>query len=90
MQHAVECDSENRNPSRVSPTFSDVALREVVDSIATHTTSLLEIVNYNVEVSLVFLTMIHSNSYASTGSTICWRTHCFADKRSELSENSKD
>ena len=70
MQRAVERDSENRsnyamcavNPSRVSTTFSDAALREVVDSIATHmghTASLLEIVNYNVEVSLTFLTAIH-------------------------------
>ena len=69
MQRAVERDSENRsnyamrvvNPNRVSPTFSDAALREVVDSIATRIASLLEIVNYNlnVEVSLVFLTAIH-------------------------------
>ncbi|PPQ94469.1 hypothetical protein CVT25_001102 [Psilocybe cyanescens] len=57
MQRAVERDSENRsnyamcavNPSRISPTFSDAALREVVDSIATNSSSLLEIVNYNVE-----------------------------------------
>jgi hypothetical protein len=40
------------NPSRVPPTFSDVALCEVVDSIAARTASLLEIVNYNVEVVL--------------------------------------
>ena len=60
MQRAVERDSENHsnytmctvNPSWVSSTFSDAALCEVVDSIATHTTSLLEIINYNVEVSL--------------------------------------
>jgi fatty acid synthase subunit alpha len=31
------------NPSRVSPAFSDAALREVVDSIATRTASLLEV-----------------------------------------------
>jgi fatty acid synthase subunit beta len=64
MQRAVERDSENRsnyamcavNPSRISPTFSEAALREVVDSIATITGSLLEIVNYNVEVrSIVHL-----------------------------------
>ena len=67
MQHAVEHDSENClnyamctiNPSRVLTTLSDVALLEVVDSIATHTTSLLEIVNYNVKVSLTFMTAIH-------------------------------
>ncbi|KAJ6624064.1 fatty acid synthase [Mycena sp. CBHHK59/15] len=57
MQRAVERDSENRsnyamcavNPSRISKTFTDAALREVVDSIATSTGALLEIVNYNVE-----------------------------------------
>jgi fatty acid synthase subunit alpha, fungi type len=61
MQRAVERDSENRsnyamcavNPSRISPTFSDAALREVVDSIAAISGSLLEIVNYNVEVSIL-------------------------------------
>ena len=58
MQRAVERDSQNRsnyamcavNPSRVHKTFSDAALREVVDSISLSTSSLLEIVNYNVEV----------------------------------------
>lgn len=58
MQRAVERDSQNRsnyamcavNPSRVHKTFSDAALREVVDSISVTTSSLLEIVNYNVEV----------------------------------------
>ncbi|CAK5268309.1 unnamed protein product [Mycena citricolor] len=57
MQRAVERDAQNRsnyamcavNPSRISKTFTDAALREVVDSIATLTGSLLEIVNYNVE-----------------------------------------
>ncbi|KAK2463415.1 hypothetical protein APHAL10511_004501 [Amanita phalloides] len=57
MQRAVERDSQNRsnyamcavNPSRVHKTFSDAALREVVDSISVITSSLLEIVNYNVE-----------------------------------------
>ena len=69
MQHAVEHNSENRsnyamctiNPSRVSTTFSDAALCEVVDSIATCTASILEIVNYNVEVSFTFMTAIHFN-----------------------------
>jgi fatty acid synthase subunit beta len=58
MQRAVERDSKNRsnyamcavNPSRISKTFSDAALREVVDSIGVQTGSLLEIVNYDVEV----------------------------------------
>jgi fatty acid synthase subunit alpha, fungi type len=59
MQRAVERDSENRsnyamcavNPSRISKTFSDAALREVVDMISSLTGTLLEIVNFNVEVS---------------------------------------
>lgn len=58
MQRAVERDSQNRsnyamcavNPSRISKTFNDAALREVVDTIAHKTELLLEIVNYNVEV----------------------------------------
>jgi fatty acid synthase subunit beta len=58
MQRAVERDSENRsnyamctvNPSRISRTFTNAALREVVDSIAVRSGALLEIVNYNVEV----------------------------------------
>jgi fatty acid synthase subunit alpha, fungi type len=58
MQRAVERDEHNRsnyamcavNPSRVSATFSDSALREVVEAISQHTSLLLEIVNYNVEV----------------------------------------
>ena len=61
MQRAVERDAQNRsnyamcavNPSRVSKTFTDAALREVVDDIAQKTGCLLEIVNFNVEVSRV-------------------------------------
>ena len=102
MQRAVERDSESRsdyamcavNPSRVSPTFSDAALREVVDSIATCTTSLLEIVNYNVEVSLALFTVIYLADFLRIYrvNNMCRRTHCFADydKRSELSESPKD
>ena len=37
------------NPSRVSPTFNETALRYVVDMISTQTGWLLEIVNFNVE-----------------------------------------
>ncbi|KAI0342734.1 fatty acid synthase [Trametopsis cervina] len=57
MQRAVERDAHNRsnyamcavNPSRISKTFNDGALREVVDHITNRTGSLLEIVNFNVE-----------------------------------------
>ena len=63
MQRAVERDSENRsnyamcavNPSRISKSFNDAALREVVDTIARKTELLLEIVNYNVEVCALML-----------------------------------
>lgn len=36
------------NPSRISKTFTDAALRETVDNIARVSNSLLEIVNYNI------------------------------------------
>ncbi|KAA1467738.1 fatty acid synthase [Dentipellis sp. KUC8613] len=57
MQRAVERDAQNRsnyamcavNPSRISKTFNDAALREVVDTIAHRSDCLLEIVNFNVE-----------------------------------------
>lgn len=63
MQRAVERDSQNRsnyamcavNPSRISKTFTDSALREVVDDISRRTNCLLEIVNFNVEASFLFL-----------------------------------
>ncbi|KIM51926.1 hypothetical protein SCLCIDRAFT_18296 [Scleroderma citrinum Foug A] len=57
MQHTVEHDAHNRsnyamcaiNPSCISETFSEMALCKVVDMIATRTSTLLEIVNYNIE-----------------------------------------
>ena len=72
IQRAIERDSENRsnfamcavNSSRISKTFSDVALREVVDSIAATTGSLLEIVNYNVEVILYSFIHVYSSAYS--------------------------
>ncbi len=58
MQRAVERDEQSRsnyamcaiNPSHVSKTFDDAALREVVDTISNVGDCLLEIVNFNVEV----------------------------------------
>jgi malonyl CoA-acyl carrier protein transacylase len=58
MQSAVERDSQNRsnyamcavNPSRISKTFNEVALREVVEIVGRRTDALLEIVNYNIDV----------------------------------------
>ena len=58
MQSTVERDSQNRssyamcavNPSRVSKTFNEAALGEVVEIVGRRTDALLEIVNYNVDV----------------------------------------
>ncbi|OBA21038.1 beta subunit of fatty acid synthase [Metschnikowia bicuspidata var. bicuspidata NRRL YB-4993] len=57
MQVAVPRDELGRsnygmcavNPTRVSPTFNDAAMRFVVDEVSEKTGWLLEIVNYNVE-----------------------------------------
>ncbi|KAI8824957.1 uncharacterized protein EV422DRAFT_605412 [Fimicolochytrium jonesii] len=57
MQVAVQRDEQGRseygmcavNPSRVSHTFNQQALKFIVDTIATQSNSLLEIVNYNVD-----------------------------------------
>jgi fatty acid synthase subunit alpha len=57
MQRAVERDSQSRsnyamvaiNPSRIGKTFTDAALREVVDTVSSRTDTLLQIVNYNVD-----------------------------------------
>ena len=62
MQRAVERDAQNRsnyamcavNPSRISKTFDDAALCEVVETISGKTGLLLQIVNYNVEVCSFF------------------------------------
>lgn len=71
MQWAVERDSENRsnyamcavNPSRISKSFSDAALKEVVGTISMLSGSFLEIMNYNVEVCF-FLTSSYYNRFS--------------------------
>jgi fatty acid synthase subunit alpha, fungi type len=63
MQSAVERDPQNRsnyamcavNPSCISKTFNEAAIREVVEIVGRHTDSLLEIVNYNVDVCVSLL-----------------------------------
>ena len=81
MQRAVEWDSKNRsnyamctvNPSHVSKTFSDAALREVVNSIATLTGTLLEIVNYNVEVRHILpLKLLYRSSNSNMSALASW------------------
>ena len=60
MQRAVERDEQSRsnyamcdvNPSHVSKTFDNAALRGAVDTISNVRDCLLEIVNFNVEVHL--------------------------------------
>ncbi|KAL1917786.1 uncharacterized protein VTP21DRAFT_3620 [Calcarisporiella thermophila] len=57
MQSAVKRDAQGRsnygmcavNPSRVSRSFNETALRWVIDAIARQSNGLLEIVNFNVE-----------------------------------------
>lgn len=84
MQRAVERDEQSRsnyamcaiNPSRVSKTFDDAALREVVDTISNLRDCLLEIVNFNVEVrKFIYLFMRRMAADRNTGTTIrlCWR-----------------
>lgn len=70
MQSAVERNSQNRsdyamcavNPSRIDKTFSEAALREVVEIVGRRTDALLEIVNYNVDVCVSFLVRSAANS----------------------------
>lgn len=100
MQRAVERDHLNRsnyamcavNPSRISKTFNDQALREVVDSISTITDTLLQIVNYNVDVCVFLAPFRVSNS--GLGSTIRLRWRAARppnyDQRLELSEGQED
>jgi len=81
MQRAVEHDSENRsnyamcavNPSRISKSFSNAALREVVESISQLTGTLLEIVNYNVEVCGLISFSVAFFYLLLIGTTICMR-----------------
>ncbi|KIN98953.1 hypothetical protein M404DRAFT_966461 [Pisolithus tinctorius Marx 270] len=61
MQWAIGRDVQNRsnyvictaNPSHISRILGEMALREVMDTIATRTGTLLEIVNYNIEIQKI-------------------------------------
>jgi malonyl CoA-acyl carrier protein transacylase len=103
MQRAVERDSENRsnyamcavNPSRISKTFTDGALRKVVDSITSHTGTLLEISTITLrQASLHIHLSCPSKLHLCIGSTIRLRGRaCGAsnnNQRTELPEGSKD
>ena len=66
MQCAVEHDERGRsnydmcavNPSRMSNTFDDVPLREIVDTIPNGKDCRLEIMNFNVKVRQKFLVLL--------------------------------
>jgi fatty acid synthase subunit alpha len=68
MQSAVKHDSQNRlnyamcavNPSWISKTFNEAALREVVEIVGCHTDALLEIMNYNINICVIFQKVGHS------------------------------
>jgi hypothetical protein len=89
MQRAVERDAQNRsnyamcavNPGRVSKTFNEPALKEVIEPISRRCNVLLEIVNFNVEVSLVLSANGFICSYFIVGPTIrlCRRTRRVTD-----------
>ena len=89
MQRAVERDAHNHsnyamcavNPSCISRTFTDAALREVVDDIANRTRCLLEIVTFNVEVRVYLfvridgmLTSAQGQQYVCAGELIALET----------------
>ena len=82
MQRAVERNAQNLsnyamcavNPSRISKTFDDAALREIVEAISRKTSLLLQIVNYNVEVCVLFsFTSTIMAKSPSAGPAICLR-----------------
>jgi fatty acid synthase subunit alpha len=81
MQRAVERDAHHRpnyamcavNPGRVSKTFNEPALKEVVEAISRRCNVLLEIVNFNVEVCLVLSVSGFICLCFIVGSTICVR-----------------
>ena len=93
MQRAIARDSKNRlnyamcaiNPSRIWKTFTNTAPHGVVDGIAVRTGTLLEIVNYNVEVSTLCLHCICFDSHFHVGPTICRAAN--HDQRAELPES---
>jgi hypothetical protein len=83
MQHAVERDEQGRsnyamcavNPSCVGKTFDDAALREIVDTTSDRDT-LLEIVNFNVEVRLqFFMSLVVVTDMPARANNICAQAH---------------
>ena len=71
MHYAVDHDKQGRsnyamctvNPSCISKTFNDPALRDIVDTISNRE-CLLEIVNFNIEVRKQFFMLPRSYWYA--------------------------
>lgn len=83
MRRAVDRDAHDRsnyvmyavNPSRISKTSQESALREVVQVIARRSDVLLEIVDYNVVVRqpLLLFRASLSNYWTGTSICLCWR-----------------
>ena len=90
MQSAVERDSQNRsnyamcavNPSRISKTFNEAALCEVVEIVGRRTGALLEIVNYNVDVCVCLASchapltnsgLFQGSQYVAAGDLLAWQ-----------------
>ena len=92
MQSAVERDSQNRsnyamcavNPSRISKTFNEAALREVVEIVGRRTDALLEIVNHNVKVCISLLVTLHQLTPFSRDRNTSWRATLWRCKLSQL------
>ncbi len=90
MQRAVERDEHNHsnyamcavNPSRISKTFDDLSLREVVDSISRETNLLLEIVKNNVEVNAQFSVFrCMTSNFNTQGQQCCARESLSPSRR---------
>jgi fatty acid synthase subunit alpha len=102
MQRAVERDASGRsnyamcavNPSRISATFTDAALREIVDSISQRTDTLLEIVNFNVEVHRLSVSMYGRSLTICAGPAVRHGRRAYRspnnDQRFELPQDQED
>jgi len=64
------------NPSRISKTFNEATLPEVVEIVGRRTDTLLEIVNYNVDVCISLLVTLHqlTPAFSRDHNTSRWAT----------------
>ena len=59
------------NPSRISKTLNEAALRKVVEIVGRRTDTLLEIVNYNVDVRHIPHRILALADFGFSGFAIC-------------------